>query len=355
MSLSGGVKRIIDDAIDRIVHVKKRLVINHDYWRVNQFINALPKVYIYDLPDKFKPSHRLSLVSETYFALYDFFRLYCQTDDPQKAEYFFVPLNIIQYQFRNENPYGVLKYLNYFDPLHHNHLLIALGDYSQRSKKNHFGHAYLETYTWLNDFVLLALESTSDLIPEHDIGIIPYNTLSTKPEFNKNKRPYLYSFIGEISHSYLPNNHIRNQMGAIPLKKDIFIASRLNNNQRKELINNYYTQNDYELVARNSLFTLAPAGFGRWTYRFFQAIQWGSIPVLLSDDYIKPFEDSIPYDDFCITIPEKDITRIDEILRSFSPYDVMRLQDALENNLHHFTQTGFFYKLCNRLKLQIKH
>ena len=49
---------------------------------------------------------------------------------------------------------------------------------------------------------------------------------------------------------------------------------------------NYFTKNDYELVSRNSVFTLAPAGYGRWTYRFFQTIQWSSIPVLISDDVI---------------------------------------------------------------------
>jgi len=352
--LLGGVKSVVGSAINRIVHAKKRLFINREHWDVDS-LTKVPKVYVYDLPDKFKPNHTLSLVSETYFALNDFFRLCCQTHDPHNADYFFVPLNIIQYQFRNENPAHVLKYLKYFDPVRNDHLLVALGDFSQRSKKNHFGHAYLETYSWLNSFVLLALESTSDLLPNHDVGIIPYNTLSTRPIFNKNKRPYLYSFLGETSHIHLPTTHIRNKIKSVCNKQDVFVGSKLNGDQRKRLIGNYYTKNNYELLSRNSLFTLAPAGYGRWTYRFFQAIQWGSIPVLLSDDYVKPFEDTIPYDDFCITVPETEVRRIDEILRSFSSSDVSRLQNALEENLHHFTQAAFFNKLCKRLTCQIKY
>jgi hypothetical protein len=39
--------------------------------------------------------------------------------------------------------------------------------------KNHYGHAYQTTYDWLKKFKLLALESTSDLIPNQDIGRIP--------------------------------------------------------------------------------------------------------------------------------------------------------------------------------------
>ena len=354
MSVVEGVRNVIGSAIDRIVPVKKRLCINHEYWKVDQLATLLPKVYIYDLPDKFRPDHSLSLASETYFALYDFFRLYCRTYDPFEANYFFVPLNIIQYQFRNEKPDDALKYLKYFNPARNDHLLVALGDFSQRSKINHFGHAYLETYKWLNSFVLLALESTDDLIPNHDVGIIPYNTLSIEPNFNNNKRPYLYSFLGGVSYKHLPPSHIRNKIKSIPPKEDVVINSKLNSNQRKRLMHNYVTKNDYELLSRNSLFTLAPAGYGRWTYRFFQSIQWGSIPVLLSDSYFKPFEDTIPYESFCITVAESDVTRIDEIIRSFSSSEIIKLQNSLKENQHHFTQSAFFYKLCSRLMSQVK-
>jgi len=344
--------RLISNPMERIVHAKKRLFINYKYWRTEKLTEVLPKVFIYDLPKKFNPNHELSLVSETYFSLYDFFRLYCRTYDPSEADYFFVPINIIQYQFRNENPDDLLKYLKFLDPNRNDHLVVALGDFSQRSKKNHAGLAYLETYDWLNDFVLLALESSSDLIPGQDIGIIPYNTLSTSPLFNNNQRTFLYSFLGETSHIYLLQTHIRNKIKLIPAKQNNFIGSYITSTLRKKLLKYYYTKDDYELLSRNSVFTLAPAGYGRWTYRFFQAIQWGSIPVLLSDDYAKPFEDTIPYDDFCITIPEKDVHRIDEILNSFSLRDIEILQNALQNNLHHFTQEAFFYKLCSRLKKQ---
>jgi len=340
---------------NRLFHIKYRLFRNYNSWKIDRSTDVIPQVYIYNLPRKYKPTNELPLVSETYFALYDFFKLYCRTYDPRNADYFFVPINLIQFQFRNENPEDILNYLKYFDPICCNHIIIALGDFSQHSKKNHYGHAYQTTYDWLNKFKLLALESTSDLIPNQDIGIIPYNTLSENPIFNKNKRPYLYSFLGELSHSFLPPTHIRNQINSIQQKPDIFIGSNLSYDLKNKMRENYFTTDDYELVSRNSIFTLAPAGYGRWTYRFFQAIQWGSIPVLMSDDYVKPFEDTIPYDDFCITMLEKDIQNLDSLLRSFSPQDIHRLQNALKKNQHHFTHTEFLRKLCNRLNHQCKH
>ena len=201
--------KIISEVINRTrylsLQIKNRIFINHSSWRVDLLTNLLPKVYVYDLPRKYKLNPELPLLSETYFALYDFFRLYCRTYDPQDADYFFVPINLIQFQFRNENPEDILNYLKYFDPKSCNHIIIALGDFSQHSKKNHYGQAYQMTYDWLKKFKLLALESTSDLIPNQDIGIIPYNTLSDKPIFNKSKRPYLYSFLGELSMSICRN------------------------------------------------------------------------------------------------------------------------------------------------------
>lgn len=346
---------IVNYCKNRLSYIKNRLFINHSSWKQDQLANTVPKVYVYDLPRKFKPNYELPLLSETYFALYDFFRLYCRTYDPLDADYFFVPINLVQFQFRNENPEDILNYLKFFDPKRCDHIIIALGDFSQHSKKNHYGHAYQMTYTWLNKFKLLALESTSDLIPNQDIGIIPYNTLSENPFFNKNNRPYLYSFLGELSHIYLPQTHIRNQIKLLQQKPDIFIGSNVSIDLRRALRINYFTKNDYELVSRNSIFTLAPAGYGRWTYRFFQAIQWGSIPVLISDDYVKPFEDTIPYDDFCITLPEKEVQNLDSTIRSFSHQEIQRLQNALEKNQHHFTYTEFFRKVCTLLNHQGKH
>lgn len=339
-------------ARDRIIHLVKRFTSNLEHCNVSNYRSLLPKIYIYDLPKRFMPTHELPLVSETFYAIYDFIRLYCRTYDPHDADYYLIPMNLIQFQFRNEDPSEVLDHLNFYSADRNDHLLIALGDYSQRSKLNHYGHAYLQTYQWINNIILLALESTSDLIKDHDIGIIPFNTLSASPLFNWNERRYLYSFYGKTDHMYLPDTHIRNKIREIVPKHDIFIGDSISKREKADLQKYFYTKNNFELISRNSIFTLAPAGYGRWTYRFFQAIQWGSIPVLLSDDYIKPFDDSIPYDDFCITVSEVDIGRIDDILRSYSTDAIKNLQNSLYCNLHHFTQEAFFTKLCTRLKQQ---
>ncbi len=310
------------------------------------------KVFCYDLPMEYQSVQgELPLPSETFYSIYDFFRNSIGTTDPSNADYFFVPLNLIQFQFRNEDPKKVLKELKYFTGKK-NHIIVATGDFSQRSKKNHFSHAYKKTYDWLEPFMLLALESTSDLMPDQDIGIIPFNTLVNIPYFNTNKRTYLYSFLGELNPKFLPKNHVRHQLNYLEKKPDVLIASKLDNNLREVLKKRcgYEVKDDYELVARNSIFALAPADCGKWTYKFFHAIQWGSIPVLFSDDYIKPFSDSIPYDSFSLTLPEKDILDVDRILRNIPLEEIKRYQANLKANQARFTKRSFLEELVRALE-----
>lgn len=308
------------------------------------------KIFTYDLPRRYSRNeiYDLRIVYETYLAISLYFRNYVNVDDPAEADYFFVPIFLHKYQFLNSNPEELLSMLKYLSKKK-DHIMIASGDFSQRSGTNKFGEAYKQRYSWLDNFILLALESTDDLIKGQDIGIIPLNTLSEKPLFNDNHRPYLYSFFGELNHLYLPKNHVRHQLNKIKSGSNVLISSKLISSERQRLNMNYNTSNDYELVARNSIFTLCPAGYGKWTYRFFQAIQWGSIPVLISDTYIKPFSQFIHYDDFCLTIKESEIAHVDQIIRKLSTKRIKRMQDNLRNAQTHFTLPSFFRYLQKSL------
>jgi len=319
--------------------------------------NTNIKVFTYKLPREYRPTAS-NLPSCTYYAIKNYFEKCVATDSPEEADFFFVPLNLIEYQQRSANPKEVLRYLKYLSQKK-NHILVSTFDGSNRTRKNHF-YVYSELYDWLDDFILLALESTDDLIPDQDIGIIPYNTLERNPYFNTNSRIYLYSFLGAFNYyplPALPSSHIRNKLKYLPHSEDVYIGTKLSDELRSRLSTNYPALSmkypaldDFELMSRNSVFTLCPAGYGRWTYRFFQAIQWGSIPVLLSDNYIKPFRDFIPYDDFSVTIEERHIGELDKILRSLPEEKISQYQEQLRINQQLFTPKMFFSFLCKTLE-----
>ena len=93
-------------------------------------------------------------------------------------------------------------------------------------------------------------------------------------------------------------------------------------------------------MLRRAKFTLCPAGFGRWTFRLSQCPAYGSIPVLLSDDYIKPFGDVIKWDSFCVTVAEKDYLEVPGLLYGFSADAINTLASELKNYSQFFTESG---------------
>ncbi|GAB7025859.1 tetratricopeptide repeat protein [Geotalea toluenoxydans] len=68
-----------------------------------------------------------------------------------------------------------------------------------------------------------------------------------------------------------------------------------------------------EYMAR-SLTVLCPRGTGENTFRFFEAMSMGRIPVLVGDGCILPFASHIDYDAFIMRIPEREIYRAGQLL-----------------------------------------
>lgn len=73
---------------------------------------------------------------------------------------------------------------------------------------------------------------------------------------------------------------------------------------RKEYIENML-HSDYALIIK---------GDGNYSYRFYEALSLGRIPVLLDTDCVLPLEDIIDYDEFILRVPYQDLYRIDQYI-----------------------------------------
>ena len=73
---------------------------------------------------------------------------------------------------------------------------------------------------------------------------------------------------------------------------------------RKEYVENLL-QSDYALVIK---------GDGNYSYRFYEALSLGRIPVLLDTDCVLPLEDVIDYDSFIVRVPYGKLPEIDRII-----------------------------------------
>lgn len=73
---------------------------------------------------------------------------------------------------------------------------------------------------------------------------------------------------------------------------------------RREYIDNLLGS-DYALVIK---------GDGNYSYRFYEALSLGRIPVLLDTDCLLPLADRIAYDQFVLTVPYWDLYHLDRIV-----------------------------------------
>jgi hypothetical protein len=72
----------------------------------------------------------------------------------------------------------------------------------------------------------------------------------------------------------------------------------------------------------DSQFILAPRGNGLTSIRFFEALAFGRIPILIADDTKLPLEDKIQYDDFIIKVAEKNVVEIPRMIEEFRERDL---------------------------------
>lgn len=76
-----------------------------------------------------------------------------------------------------------------------------------------------------------------------------------------------------------------------------------------------------------STFTLCPRGFGPTSFRIQEALQYGSIPVYISDEFIIPH--NIPFDEYGVLVEAKDAHRVHEILSAIPEEDIRRKEEAI--------------------------
>jgi hypothetical protein len=71
---------------------------------------------------------------------------------------------------------------------------------------------------------------------------------------------------------------------------------------------------DYAELLRTSQFGLVLEGFGYDSFRLIEVLAAGSIPVVLNDHYVLPFDDLVPWLEVAIVVPEEHLLRLPLLL-----------------------------------------
>lgn len=159
----------------------------------------------------------------------------------------------------------------------------------------------------------------------------------------KNKQ-ILCSFVGSATHNV--RNNIINQY-----KNDYRFKFSVRDGWTNQV------QQDHQSLfvewTVNSKFALAPRGYGKSSFRFFECFLLGTIPVYVWDDKEwLPYKDILDYDKFSISIHESEIDILDEILTNVNEKKYNKMLEEYEKIKHMFELEYMCEFVCGPLAKQ---
>lgn len=146
-------------------------------------------------------------------------------------------------------------------------------------------------------------------------------------------KKWFCNFIGSKTHP------LREQLEYLSQFKDYYVSYEPHANDT------------YCRVLHESIFTLCPRGYGLNSFRIQEAIEFGSIPVWVSDEFIHPYD--FDFNEVGITIHSENVGKIDDILQ-IVPLDVIiQKQNKLKRMYDdYYTYQGAFKKIINLLEAE---
>jgi hypothetical protein len=168
------------------------------------------------------------------------------------------------------------------------------------------------------------------------------NTLLSIDKKCFNDKNILCSFVGNIT-----ANHI------LPNVRQIMV-DKYNTSNNFTIINaggwspsvNENLQQLFINTTINSKFALAPRGYGRSSFRFFECFQLGTIPIYIWNDIEwLPFKDIIDYGRLCISIHISQIDHLENILLSIDESQYNNMFSYYYEIKHLFELEG----MCNHI------
>lgn len=247
------------------------------------------------VPEKFQPKHPFKYPSDNEI---EYERWYFENYDYQEAEREYLPIfwtgYYCKHKFGQHKPAMVdlQKFLNTLDRSKKYYTIVQYDGGIQ----NDISHLDIQVFSMSGgrtDYPL-PLISQAHSYSLHIIG----------------QRSIIANFIGKVTH---PIREIF--INSIPFSHKYFIST------------NRHDLNEYCLTLSNSIFTLCPRGYGPTSFRIQEALQYGSIPVYISDEWVIPH--NIPFTDYGVLIDAADAHRVHDILMSISPEEIKRKQEAI--------------------------
>ncbi len=289
---------------------------------------------------------------------------YSLCDDPKDAHFFLLPFG---YSFQIDHQITIRAFLNKAEayakktlifynsdddqPIDHHNVLVYRTSLNKSAKK---AHEYALP-GWSRDFIAYFKEmAVSPLKPGNkpsvsycgyiNNGKVPLKMLLKKRLglIRETKENQAKQLRGKVCKVLQENNSITTDF----IIRMGFWAQGINNKQQARL--------EYVNNLMRSVYAIAARGGGNFSYRFYEIVSCGRIPLFINTDCVLPFEEEVDYKKHLVWVEEKEKHRCDEILLEFhhshSAEELMALQLSnralYESNL---SPLGFFKTLHRQL------
>ncbi len=143
----------------------------------------------------------------------------------------------------------------------------------------------------------------------------------------KNKRPILASFVGQLTVHSVRQLMVEYLGNKFPIEGGKYKDTD--------------DTDKFDYLMLNSTFALCPRGYGNTSYRLVEAMQYGAIPVYISDVFSLPYTDVIDWNKICIVVTPNEIEGLYERLNAITQQQIyeyrQNIKDVYED---YFTMNG---------------
>jgi hypothetical protein len=146
---------------------------------------------------------------------------------------------------------------------------------------------------------------------------VPYSYVHNQHilDFVTTEPKYLYSFMGRLTH------RVRSDIFQIEDDRSLIVnTTSVPSFDYSEYSNETIKSNQQEMVKviSASKFVLCPRGVGPSSFRLYETLAMGAVPVILSDSWCPPRR--VPWDSCCIRVKESDVSSLPDVLRRYEPF-----------------------------------
>lgn len=320
--------------------------------KINKGLLKDLKVYIYELPSKYNTdwlanercsNHLFAAEVAIHRALSN--NLDIRTFDPYEADFFFVPV-YVACNFSTVNGFPAIGHAR---SLLASAVQLISSNYPFWNRSQGSDHVFVASHDYGACFHAMEDRAVEDGIPEFLKKSIILQTFGVKYEHP------CQAVENVVIPPYVSPESVRSTLQRTPLtgQRDIWVFFRGKMEVHpKNVSGRYYSKKvrteiwrkfggdrrfylqrhrfaGYQSEIVRSVFCLCPLGWAPWSPRLVESVALGCVPVIIADGIRLPFPTAIPWPDISLTVAEKDVAKLGNILQDVAATNLSTIQRNL--------------------------